>query len=581
MEYAVKQVRQRNMIKIKLIVATDKSYGVHPIEGIMQIYFDQMNVIAKHLEEIAEDRREEANQATLRAVYETTAGDPTSQLPFEDPPPPQPPPAIMSDVPGEEVAESFTKKQLLKRDDWSDWEMGQFKQLYMYWNQGMFSNPLPLPKNSNALRMLWRFNLKACGTKKSRMVCNGSPKQGAVTLGHTYANALDAASERLFWAIVANEGLIAIGADVSNAFAEAPAPKAPLFLYIDDTFREWWVRHRGKETIPPEGNAVRVHNAIQGHPESPRLWETHINKILQDLGLTPTTHEPCLYSGQIQGNRVLFLRQVDDFAVAAKDRQCAEQLIDAINNKMRIQVKHLGIIDRFNKMDIQQTRHYVKLTCTKYLQKVIKNHRDLLTNPINILPVPLHADSTFIKQLEQAPVPNTTTEKLQLKQKMGFNYRQIIGELIFPMMKCRPEIAAAAIKLSQYMENPAEIHYKATLGILEFLSTTIDDGIYYWRREPCMDLPERPLPVVHQDNYYFEDNTPNTDHHLYGYVDSDWGTDSVHRKSITGVVLFFAGGAVGYRCKYQDVIAHSSTEAKFTAACNAGKMILFFRSFLE
>jgi hypothetical protein len=66
------------------------------------------------------------------------------------------------------------------------------------------------------------------------MVCNGSPRQkGTVTLGHTYANALDAASERLFWAIVASENLIAIGADVSNAFAEAPAPTAPLYLYID------------------------------------------------------------------------------------------------------------------------------------------------------------------------------------------------------------------------------------------------------------------------------------------------------------------------------------------------------------
>ena len=36
-----------------------------------------------------------------------------------------------------------------------------------------------------------------------------------------------------------------------------------------------------------------------------------------------------------------------------------------------------------------------------------------------------------------------------------------------------------------------------------------------------------------------------------------------------------------YKCKYQDVIAHSSTEAEFTAACDAGKMILYFRSILE
>jgi hypothetical protein len=131
------------------------------------------------------------------------------------------------------------------------------------------------------------------------------------------------------------------------------------------------------------------------------------------------------------------------------------------------------------------------------------------------------------------------------------------------------------------MENPAEIHYNAVLSILAFLSKTVDDGIYYWRRNPRMDLPEAPLPTIYPDNYLIDDNTPMTEHNLYGYVDSDWGSDSTHRKSITGVILMFAGGAVGYRCRYQDVIAHSSTEAEFTAACDAGKMILFFRSLLQ
>jgi hypothetical protein len=454
LEHAVAQLCLRKMMKAKITVATDRSYGVHPMEGILQIYFDQMNVIAKHLEEIAKERQGKKSQATIHAVHGDAPAEvnPENLEPPAEPPPPHPPPDV-------QVAESFTKKQLLKRSNWSEWEQAQFKQLDQYWNQGMFSNPLPLPRNSNALRMLWHFNLKACGTKKSRMVCNGSPhQQGTVTIGHTYANALDAASERLFWASVANEGLIAIGADVSNAFAEAPAPKAPLFLYIDDTFRDWWVKHLCREPIPEECNAVRVHNAIQGHPESPRLWEKHIDKILRDLGITPTTHEPCLYSGEVDGERVLFLRQVDDFAVASKHKQHAEKLIDAINNKMRIQVKHLGIIDQFNGMDIIQTRHYVKLTCSKYLHKVVKNHSDLLNRPIVTHPVPLHADPGYLKQLEQAPVPNTVTEKLQLKQRMGFNYCQVIGEIIFPMMKCRPEIAASSIKLSQYMENPAELH---------------------------------------------------------------------------------------------------------------------------
>jgi hypothetical protein len=43
----------------------------------------------------------------------------------------------------------------------------------------------------------------------------------------------------------------------------------------------------------------------------------------------------------------------------------------------------------------------------------------------------------------------------------------------------------------------------------------------------------------------------------------------------------YAGGAISYRAKFQDTIAHSSTEAEFTAACDAGKMILYFHSILE
>ncbi|MFN9982528.1 MAG: hypothetical protein ACK53Y_21550, partial [bacterium] len=99
----------------------------------------------------------------------------------------------------------------------------------------------------------------------------------------------------------------------------------------------------GNEPIPPECNVVRVHNAIQGHPESPRLWEKHIDGILRLLGLKPTTHEPCLYAGYIDEHRLLFLRQVDDFAVAATTKEAALNLITHINNHMRMEVKHLGI----------------------------------------------------------------------------------------------------------------------------------------------------------------------------------------------------------------------------------------------
>jgi hypothetical protein len=161
---------------------------------------------------------------------------------------------------------------------------------------------------------------------------------------------------------------------------------------------------------------------------------------------------------------------------------------------------------------------------------------------------------------------------------MGLNYQQIIGELIYPMMKCRPDIAFHITKLSQYMDNPVEIHYTTLIQILKYIVVTPDHGIYYWRDKPRLDLPIHPLPTCNHDNY---DIQPIQNQDMYGYVDADWATDSTHRKSVTGMVIMYAGGAIGYKPKYQDTIAHSSTEAEFVAACDTVKLILFFRSLLE
>jgi hypothetical protein len=452
--------------------------------------------------------------------------------------------------------------------------------LDQYKEQGMFGQPMPLPSGANALHMLWPYFRKPCGTRKSRMVCNGNPRcKGSVTIGHVYANALDAASERLFWSIVAQEGMIAVGFDVSNALAEAPPPKAPLYLYIDDAYHEWWTDHLGNPPIPKECNVVQVCYAIQGHPESAHLWEKHIDKILCDFGMQPTKHEPCLYSGYINNQKVLFLRQVDDFAVASITINAAEQLIHMINQKMRIPVKHLGTIDRFNDIDVQQTRHYIKLSCEKYLYKMLHNH-GWLQERTTYQPIPFPADATYMKTLETAQQPNTNQERELLKSKY-FNYRSVIGEVLYPAIKCRPDIAVHIAKLSQYMENPAEAHYIALRQVCSYLAATINEGIYYWRQNPREDLPDAPLLTTSQDNYTQTTSSSNEHQPFFGYVDSDWATDTSHRKSVSGIVILNAGGAIGYKCKYQDTIAHSSTEAEFVAACDAGKMILFFRSLLQ
>jgi hypothetical protein len=70
-------------------------------------------------------------------------------------------------------------------------------------------------------------------------------------------------------------------------------------------------------------------------------------------------------------------------------------------------------------------------------------------------------------------------------------------------------------------------------------------------------------------------------HTLTAYGDSDWGSCKKTRNSITGSIIMLAGGAIGYKTKFQKTIAHSSTEAEWVAACDVGKMVLFFHSLLD
>ena len=52
-------------------------------------------------------------------------------------------------------------------------------------------------------------------------------------------------------------------------------------------------------------------------------------------------------------------------------------------------------------------------------------------------------------------------------------------------------------------------------------------------------------------------------------------------KSMGGIVFFFAGGAVYYRCRIHPTIAQSSTESELQAMTDAGKAALYLRSILE
>jgi len=124
----------------------------------------------------------------------------------------------------------LTRGKLLQQNDWTDWQDSEYLQLNQYDARGMFGTPVV--EKDAIFHLVWTYAIKAVdGCKKARCVCDGSTRSGMVhVLAEIYANCVDQTSARLFYAVAAAENLLVYGADVSNAFAEAPPPKQGFFI---------------------------------------------------------------------------------------------------------------------------------------------------------------------------------------------------------------------------------------------------------------------------------------------------------------------------------------------------------------
>lgn len=92
--------------------------------------------------------------------------------------------------------------------------------------------------------------------------------------------------------------------------------------------------------------------------------------------------------------------------------------------------------------------------------------------------------------------------------------------------------------VSRYMETPDQSHLNAAERILCYIKVTIDDGLFYTKRQ---------------------------DFRLIGYSDNDWGRGMDERKSTTGFTFFIGDTTFTWSSKKQDIVRLSSCEAKYVA----------------
>jgi hypothetical protein len=517
----------------------DTAHGLSNV-GLPQLYFDQLQVVQRH-------------KATIPSMYTANVAN---------------------------AAVKLTRRRLLLQPDWSDWEAAEFKQLDAYDSQGMFGTPTIPPPNASLFYWVWVYVIKVHenNRKKARAVCDGSTRGSAsVVHGNTYAPTPDMVDFRIFVALAAKYNLKLYCADVTNAFAEAARPKQQYFMKVDAAFSNWWkTRHPSDPLLP--GAVIPICKNLQGHPEAPRQWSMHCDIILQNkLHFAPTTHAPCLYHGTINDQPVFFLRQVDDFGLACSTDAQYTSLCDMMDDSLSMPITRHGSMVHFNGLDIVQSATYISVTVEKYLDQIFQSHG---WSNITPKPTPIISDNAYIRKLDTA-TPLAPDAYKQAEQQR-FRYRSAIGELIWPMVCARPDLAFPVVKLSQFSTAPAACHYDAIYHIFQYLHDKRHYGITFTRQQYNTDLPQLPLPprLTDSDNHAYDHFDINSVFTLHGYSDSDWAMDIRHRRSISGIILKLSGGAIAWKCRVQPTVSLSSTEAEFLAASDAGRLILYIRSVL-
>jgi hypothetical protein len=173
-----------------------------------------------------------------------------------------------------------------------------------------------------------------------------------------------------------------------------------------------------------------------------------------------------------------------------------------------------------------------------------------------------------------------SSEHAALETRMGFGYRQVLGELTYAYVICRLDISFAITFLARFALAPHQDHYMALKNVVRYLRRTIDWGLMYWRSSPIASLPTIPFetPSVDLTLPAFPTYPLNQ---LVGFVDASYAADPKTRRSITGIVFCYGGAAVAYKSKLQTTVATSSTESEFYAAVHAAKIAKYLRSVLD
>ncbi|CAM9963982.1 unnamed protein product, partial [Choristocarpus tenellus] len=141
-----------------------------------------------------------------------------------------------------------------------------------------------------------------------------------------------------------------------------------------------------------------------------------------------------------------------------------------------------------------------------------------------------------------------------------YPYASMLGQLMFLAGMTRSDLANSVRELGHKAVSPCMRHWRGLQHILRYIAGILDVCIHYGRGTKNINGGDGEL--------------------LVGYGNSDWGTDSQTRRSVTGYLLLFNGSPIAWHSKLQGAVTLSSSDAEWTAMAYGMRHCIFLRGIL-
>jgi hypothetical protein len=427
------------------------------------------------------------------------------------------------------VVEPYTFEEALSSPNANDWQQAADSEVSSLLANNTYELGIP-PPGVKPIPTRWVFKVKRDGAGnitryKARLVVKGYMQKEGIDYTEVYAPVSKHSSLRALLGIAAAEDLEMHALDFTTAFLNGK---------IDTEV--WVLQPPGYEQGPP-GTACRLLRTLYGLHQAPRAWNQELTAALSAIGYVQSNADPGLFISADTKEPSYLLTYVDDTLIIAKDLNTVtyikEQLMSAFD------ARDLGEAKLFLGMTITRDRSARTLDLGQRL--IIANLLDKYAL-IDCKPrtTPL-SPSVRLSKTEGEPLDTTK-----------FNYSALVGSLLYLSVCTRPDISHTVGVLSKYMSCPTTEHWQVAMGVLRYLSGSINYGLHF-----CGGITT-----------------------ITGYCDADYAGDLDTRRSTTGYVFLMGNTAISWSSRRQHTVAASTAEAEYMSASAATKEALWLRTLL-